>query len=546
MGAFLLGRAPDLAWLIAPLVAHLAFSWIGFNPTDDGWLQAVARRLADGEVPHRDFIFVRPALSAILQVPLVWWAGEHVIAMSRLWGWLTLGAVCWLWTGRVAAGTAPITRHALYLVSLALSAHTFPVMAWHSIDGLLLASLAVVMAARDTAGSRRVAFMLVGLAALCRQNFGLFAPWLMLAVGGPPGRWFSAAFWSLVPPLLYFAAMGVMGAGADFVHQITATGSGFLFLVGVQGFFTEPWFLSALAGGFALGWVQRRTSAAWPRWFAFLWCAGALAFALSQSPWWYRHASFALHGLVIGLGAAWAGALSKSDRLHVVAAAGLAWTVAISLGTNHPALATGVLILALWRLLQLSPVPAADRPPPRILLPLTAAVAVAALTFARHRFPYLDRPANELTSDAGTALRGAAGLRTNAVTQATLADLQTLTARLEAENRPHVILTDFAAVWIRSPRPNPLPCEWPQETELGYDRALFLRVFRALRDLPPEARVVVQKYLIADGGWQQTPMPAQTSYYFVQNWVSSHCSKRGETAYFVLYAPPSREAMKSP
>ena len=104
MGAFLLGRAPDLAWLIAPLVAHLAFSWIGFNPTDDGWLQAVARRLADGEVPHRDFIFVRPALSAILQVPLVWWAGEHVIAMSRLWGWLTLGAVCWLWTGRVAAG----------------------------------------------------------------------------------------------------------------------------------------------------------------------------------------------------------------------------------------------------------------------------------------------------------------------------------------------------------------------------------------------------------------------------------------------------------
>src|SRR5688500_14762311 len=89
-------------WLPVPLACHVGYSWIGFNPTDDGWLPAVARRLVEGEVPHRDFIFVRPVLSALLQVPLVVWGGDHVVWLSRLWGWLTLAAVCWIWTRLLA------------------------------------------------------------------------------------------------------------------------------------------------------------------------------------------------------------------------------------------------------------------------------------------------------------------------------------------------------------------------------------------------------------------------------------------------------------
>ena len=91
--------------MLLPLACHLGFSWIGFNPTDDGWMQAVARRMANVEFPHRDFIFVRPALSAVLQIPLVWLGGDYTIWLSRLWGWLTIGGIAWLWrlTGRIEA-----------------------------------------------------------------------------------------------------------------------------------------------------------------------------------------------------------------------------------------------------------------------------------------------------------------------------------------------------------------------------------------------------------------------------------------------------------
>ena len=42
-------------------LCHYLFSWIGFNPTDDGFVLSAARRILDGEIPHKDFVSIRPA-----------------------------------------------------------------------------------------------------------------------------------------------------------------------------------------------------------------------------------------------------------------------------------------------------------------------------------------------------------------------------------------------------------------------------------------------------------------------------------------------------
>src|SRR5437870_11810474 len=78
------------ALVVLPLAAHLAFSWIGFNPTDDGWVLAMSRRILDGEVPHRDFLLDRPALSPLLHAPVVLLGGESTF-------WLSRGVVCFEW-----------------------------------------------------------------------------------------------------------------------------------------------------------------------------------------------------------------------------------------------------------------------------------------------------------------------------------------------------------------------------------------------------------------------------------------------------------------
>ena len=514
-------RAPW--WLLLPFVCHWAFSWIGFSPTDDGWLQAVARRLLDGEVPHRDFIFVRPALSAYLQVPLVALGGDHVIWLSRLWGWLTVAVICWLWTGLVDARGA--VRYALYAIAVMLTAHTFPVMAWHTFDALLLCTIAVRLA-RD--GRLKAAFFAAGTAALCRQNFAFFAPLLLVAVGGPWRFWFVAGFWSALPALLYGAAIAALGGGRDFVLQIAAAGGQFK-EAALERLFFQPWWWAGLAGGAALLAARRKTPpAAAVGWLVL---GLGLASALAWMPRTFHLASFALLGVVAVAG------LGSGSRLLAVTGPALAWVTMISLGYNNPALMAGALFVLAWRIL------AAELPEPagrRVLVGLLVVViaTAAALTRARLQYPYRDEPARQLAWPAGDVLPGAAGLRTNVRVISTLAELRQLTLEREAAGVPYAILTDVSAHWIHSRQRNLLAVDWPQETELGFSPALFDRFFREMTTLPANTDLIVQKFLIADYVIAFEPVDLTWRYYFAQNYVRLNCRKKGETRFFEIYAKP--------
>jgi hypothetical protein len=539
------------AWLLLPLVCHFQFSWIGFNLTDDGWLQAIARRMLNGEFPHRDFIFVRPAFSALLQVPLVWLGGDHTIWLSRLWGWLTIGGVAWWWSGWAQPGATPWSvRYPLYAAAFFLTAHVFPVMAWHSIDGLLLCTAAIWFAARGTVGGLRAAFVCAGLAALCRQNFAIFGPLLLLAITDP--RKWRAMFWIALPPLLYLAA--TLGAGClpDFLQQVSSPGGAFR-SVAWQRYIDTPGFLWAIPGGALAGWLIHRATA-WQRGvgaaLALLGPALAGGYAareLWQGPATFHEAAYGLFGFAGGLVLAAARhgrGLAAADRLPLVAGLGLAWVTAISIGWNSPALAAGVLLIVIWRAahqLQATPEPATG---PGGALTALAVLVVVGFSFhhARHLYPYRDAPLAELSHEAGPVFPGAAGLRTNIRTFAMLVDLRQQLDRYEADGTPHALLTDGAAVWIRSPQRNPLPCEWPQVTELGYSDRLTDLVKDAIRRLPAHTRILVQRYEMADLHRDLTPVPADQDFYRLQNWVRAHGRRVGQTQFFEIYAPPAPTA----
>jgi hypothetical protein len=516
-------------WLLLPLACHWGFSWIGFSPTDDGWLQAVARRLLDGEVPHRDFIFVRPALSAVLQVPLTALGGEQVIWLSRLWGWLTIAVLCWLWTGLV--GAAGLTRHLLYGVMVLLTAHTFPVMAWHTLDGLLFCTLAIVAATRER---RTLAFVLVGCAALCRQNFAFFAPLLLLGVGGRWPSWVTAGFWSALPSVLYAFAIAGAGGGPDFFAQVLSV-RGALVDTAFKGVVYQPWWHWGLLAGAALL-AGARLSRRAPLWLVVPLAAAGLAYLLWRGPRLFQMGTFALFGACLVLAA------GRGDRLLKIGALGVAWVAMISLGYNNPALAAGILFALLWRLMRAQGQPSPESTAsPREALALAASVALVAAAFghARLTFPYRDAAAPHLQWDAGEALPGATGLRTNGLTVATLAELRELTLDRETRGVRYAILTDVSAHWILSRQPNPLPCDWPQETELGYSVDLHERMLRALAALPPGGEILVQKYAIAHYAVAMEPISLRWNYYFVQNWVRTHCEKKGEGRFYEIYGKPA-------
>jgi hypothetical protein len=261
---------------------------------------------------------------------------------------------------------------------------------------------------------------------------------------------------------------------------------------------------------------------------------------------WRGPAAFIGAGLVLAGAAAGTALGGGRDRLLHVAGIGLAWAATISIGYNHPGLSAGLLLILLVR------AAVADQSgwlhSPRALAVLAAAtlVTAGALVRARLEFPYRDMPARDLAWPVGEALPGGRGLRTQSRTIATLAELRMLALEREAAGRTYAVLTDNAAHWIRSRQRNPLPCDWPQVTELGYSPELVARFLAAIQALPPDAEILVQRYLISEYSWILAAVPPEMSYYFPQHWVRAHWRKVGETRYFEIYAQPPPAVPETP
>src|SRR3712207_1301334 len=79
--------------LVLPTLAHLLFSWRGFAPVDDGFTLTYSRRILEGQVPHRDFIIIRPFISPLLHTPFVLFGGEYTYWVSRIFVWFQFACI---------------------------------------------------------------------------------------------------------------------------------------------------------------------------------------------------------------------------------------------------------------------------------------------------------------------------------------------------------------------------------------------------------------------------------------------------------------------
>src|SRR5438874_12295885 len=83
--------------IVVAVTCHFCFSWMGFTPTDEGFTLAYSRRILDGQVPHRDFIIIRPFFSPLLHVPEVLVGGDYTFWLSRMFVWFQLACMSWMW-----------------------------------------------------------------------------------------------------------------------------------------------------------------------------------------------------------------------------------------------------------------------------------------------------------------------------------------------------------------------------------------------------------------------------------------------------------------
>lgn len=528
--------------VIAPTVAHLLFSWRGFAPVDDGFTLAYSRRILEGQVPHRDFIIIRPFLSPLLHTPFVLFGGEYTYWVSRFFVWFQFACVSWAWVSIVnRAFDNPFnntTKVVIALISFAASVHYFVLTAWHTVDGIFLVSIGtwMLMTRRHTT-NRGVGYLLIAAAYLCKQSFLFVAPLSVLLLGD----WREKKYWLTIalPAAVYCAYLLATGSFSEAVVQlasqsgIVSTGIGSYLnlgiLLGIVAGYSSMFLLSTSTLQLpSIRPVSRYAGA------SLLTVVPAFFIAVGLYRGTLGTVSFGVVGMVLGI--VLYRVSSRVTRIDgkvpvVSVALLLAWSASLSVGYNWPTLLLGPLFTILIAFVYSMHEPL----DPRFLRSALGIVGVAVLLsfgVSRPYYIYREQPSSGLTESLDGVLPGGRFIYTNPNTYDFLVDLDNAADDVSARNRTYAIIPDVPGYWVQARQTNPLPVDWPQPVELN-TQYLVDRVTKDLEAERGETTVIVQKvqaFDLAEGF-----VPLDDDQYEVVKYVRAHFSKTGETEFFELY-----------
>lgn len=216
-----------LTWLAAaaiPLLYLVLYTPYGMDTTDFGYFYAYPWRILEGQVPYRDFYYIKPAF------PLYWHAfwlwltpSDWQILAGKAGFCLSLLAAAWLGALylRKAFPDSGLSLPLLATTGFVFGIHSFPHMPWHTADGVLFCAgslYAAICAWPALAG------VLAAAATACKQSFALvpFAIAILLWITRSPRQCLRFVLGFILP--LALAACWLMHEGAWVDFRAMTTG----------------------------------------------------------------------------------------------------------------------------------------------------------------------------------------------------------------------------------------------------------------------------------------------------------------------------------
>lgn len=241
------------SWLIAFLVpvAYLfLYTPFGMDTTDFGYFYAYPWRILQGQVPYRDFYYIKPAFPLYWHAFWMWLTPEKWQILAGKAGFcLSMLASAWLgalYLVRAFPGSG-ISLPLLATAGFVFGIHSFPHMPWHTADGVLFCAGSLYSA---ICGFPLLAGIFSALAVACKQSFALVPVSVGLLF------WFSLS--RRQAAIFLIAFIGVIGLFVLWLIQqnawpkFCAMTTGQLDInealdAGIYIYFRQNWFLPILA-----------------------------------------------------------------------------------------------------------------------------------------------------------------------------------------------------------------------------------------------------------------------------------------------------------
>lgn len=454
------------AWLLVAMIAWVLGSHY-LGDTDQGYIQGLAWRVFRGETIYVDFDYVRPPFSPWFHS--IWFQLFGVsggLLAGRMFMVFQLAIAGWCQLEMLGQGSGQRKDHRVwfFLAVFFLSLHNFPVMPWHTIDGVFWGSVGLWLLSRNTNVSF-AGWLLIGFAVLVKQSFYLLPilaiAWLLLERSRSRKK-------SLLPlAILVILTIPAVYMFRDFWKEMLSWTSGAssiqdLIQVGVVGYLLPL----GLAGGIVVvkEWVNRSRRSGFASWIypvtitglAGIWLVKMLMTQESTPP------PFRMAHILFWIAAWEAGKLvwNKDPRGYTwFLLLGLGWCASLSWGYQTPILVAGPL---LWMLNG-----SENRPSFRLILPL---IPLSLITVAGFFYPYREIQRFSSTPEQLTeAYPSLQYIHPGPEIQAELLELDSLRAVYPGS---FSILPNWPQIHVLTQTDNPLRIDWAHNAEGRFESNL--------------------------------------------------------------------------
>ena len=538
------------------VLTFLFYAPLGFNPTDEGLVLAYTRRIIDGQIPHKDFISVLPAGFALLHLHLFYLFDEHLFIAARGWATFQFVIISLIWCHLIfrTSQKQQVYNLLVYiliaLITFTFSIHNFPLMSWYTIDGLFLSSIGILLIKKKKELFKIFGYFLLGYPAICKHNFVLVIPLVLLVLGDIR----KLRFWiaACTPGFIYLALITSYQALPELLTQLLAHTS-FIRSAFFRYYKSPNFAIGAIVSFISLILISKslfklelssdkiiakilpnethRVKGQKIALALFALSLTYLSVRLGMKYYFWRDAL-----LIFGLGIFTSLYLflkeeGVQEQLKLLLCATiLAWTASISVGYNTPALMAGPLLAFFYIVF----IENAEKPFQKCLQVYLPIILIPIILFSFHSLrsnrPYRDLPRYLLSHELPETIKGLNGIYSNKNLKEMMLDLNEVLKQVSNQN--FAIVPDFPTFWVKSKKQNPLSIDWAQPVQLPNSQ-LVQRVNNDIDSLlVAGGTVIVQKYQAQNIKHGKIPIKDK---YEVVNYIKSKYSKVNETEFFELY-----------
>lgn len=515
------------------LLYLLVYLPYGFEGTDTGYIFGSSWNIYNGQLPHRDFIYTRPAIPAYFHTVFLYISETYGYLLDRGFFYVQVFLYSYLGARLVTSRFHLASQNTMYFIAILgalFSIHNYPPMGWNTIDGVFFCMIGIYFIVRDQASLWAVLggsfFMVLGV--FSKQSF-YFMPvflfvYLLLMKDYRKTLWFCV--FSLVFLGCYILFKHTTGTLVPFWEQtFVRTPASGLVNSGIKAYYLALKFniVWVLAGGLALYVINRWV----PRHLGFLLVNLALAalmlrvFLTDTNSWTKIPYLFQLLFMASVAFCVWQWRTDKRYLLLLLLL-GLSWSAAISNGYRTPIHFSLPFIACLYLFF----FPSEEKHlSPTIALPVVA--LYLAVFFVGYQTLYRDSERSELTYSMGEVFPQLGFIKSDRATYEKYSELKQL-AQLHPDFTvvPSVTLAHYLTRTV-----NPIGTDWPHDIEINYQG---LQLVRQLEEQGTIVFIETSEF-----------SPQELEYYEMKKYIEKNWTLLNSYQYFDVYSPtepPTRYA----